>query len=316
MRLLDVDDRLTREWPTAKMMHGYFGACVSGQKAFSSPSIAVCTRRCNAGCLAYYLPRRCGQVRPDKMIAQYAWAIRQQHLFPRYAAIVVASDHMRREYLKYGLDESRVHTIPLFATEARATGSPAAPQIDLLFLGRLTALKGPQELLRAAGRVLIGRPLRVAIAGEGPARRALERMARELETHRPVSVEFTGWVDAAARSALLARTAVLAVPSLWPEPFGLVGLEAGLHGVPAIAFDVGGVREWLQDGVNGFVVRPAGESILRQAMFGDAIAKVLGDQDLRARLSAGARAVAARLNVHVHIAELERVLSCRSAGIS
>jgi glycosyltransferase involved in cell wall biosynthesis len=223
---------------------------------------------------------------------------------------------MRREYLKYGLDESRVHTIPLFATEARATGSPAAPQIDLLFLGRLTALKGPQELLRAAGRVLIGRPLRVAIAGEGPARRALERMARELETHRPVSVEFTGWVDAAARSALLARTAVLAVPSLWPEPFGLVGLEAGLHGVPAIAFDVGGVREWLQDGVNGFVVRPAGESILRQAMFGDAIAKVLGDQDLRARLSAGARAVAARLNVHVHIAELERVLSCRSAGIS
>jgi len=316
MRLLEVDERLTREWPTAKMMHGYFGACVSGQKAFSFPSIAACTRRCDAGCLAYYLPRRCGQLRPDKMVAQYAWAMRQQRLFPRYVAIVVASDHMRREYLRYGLDETRVHTIPLFAAEDCVTCGPAPPPIDVLFLGRLTALKGAQELLGAVGRVLKGRPLRVAIAGEGPARRALERAARELETHQPVSVEFTGWVDAPARSALLARSAVLAVPSLWPEPFGLVGLEAGLHGVPAIAFDVGGVREWLHDGVNGFLVRPADRPTRRQALFGEAIARVLGDPALRARLSTGARAAAARLNLHTHIAELERVLSCRSAGIS
>src|SRR6516164_8435922 len=81
---LDVDDRLTREWPTVKMMHGYFGACVSGQKAFSFPSVVACTRRCDAGCLAYYMPRHCGQLRPHVMLAQYRWAMRQQRLFPRY----------------------------------------------------------------------------------------------------------------------------------------------------------------------------------------------------------------------------------------
>lgn len=317
MRMLDVDDRLTREWPTVKMMHGYFGACVSGQKAFSFPTLVACTRRCDAGCLAYYLPRRCGQLRPDVMLAQYGWAIRQQQLFPRYAGIVVASDHMRREYLRYGVDADRVHTIPLFVSEARKDGVAAAPadaSIDMLFLGRLTSLKGAQELLRAAERtsLLTARPLRVVIAGEGHARPALERQARELAARRPISVEFTGWVDAAERSALLARTCVLVVPSRWPEPFGLVGLEAAQQGVPAVAFDVGGVREWLQDGVSGLLVKPEEGAL----SLGDAIALVLRDGDLRARLSAGACQTAARLSVDAHISQLARVLSCQSAGTS
>ena len=41
------------------------------------------------------------------------------------------------------------------------------------------------------------------------------------------------------------------VPSIWPEPFGQVGPEAGLYGVPAAAFAVGGTPSWLTDGVNG-----------------------------------------------------------------
>lgn len=315
MRPLDVDARLTAEWPTIKMMHGYFGTCVSGHKAFSFPSVVACTRRCDAGCLAYYLPRRCGQLRPDVLVAQYAWAMRQQRLFSRYAEIIVASDHMRREYLRYGLSEKRVHAIPLFVTEHQVPAPTSDPPIDILFLGRLTALKGPQQLLRAVEFVsATGRrwPLRVAIAGEGPGRQALERQARQLDARGWVSVELPGWVNAEARSALLARTCVLAVPSLWPEPFGLVGLEAARLGVPAVAFDVGGVREWLEDGVNGRLVAPVGGA----EAFAGALAAILSDAALRARLSAGARAAAARLDVDAHITELERVLSCRSAGTS
>ena len=62
MRRLDVDARAAAAWPTFKMMHGYFGTCVSGHKAFAFPDVAGCTRICGAGCLAYYLPRRCGQL--------------------------------------------------------------------------------------------------------------------------------------------------------------------------------------------------------------------------------------------------------------
>ena len=44
---------------------------------------------------------------------------------------------------------------------------------------------------------------------------------------------------------------VVVMPSLWPEPFGLVGLEANRRGVPVVAFATGGIPEWLHDGVNG-----------------------------------------------------------------
>ena len=77
------------------------------------------------------------------------------------------------------------------------------------------------------------------------------------------------------KNALFASAALLVVPSVWPEPFGLVGLEAGAHGVPAVAFETGGVGEWLRDGTNGLMAgrRPAVEPLAR------AIAAALADPD-------------------------------------
>ena len=49
------------------------------------------------------------------------------------------------------------------------------------------------------------------------------------------------------------RADLLVVPSLWPEPFGLVGLEAARHRLPVAAFAVGGIPDWLRPGVNGYL---------------------------------------------------------------
>src|ERR1051326_7748811 len=314
MRMLDVDDSLARGWPTVKMMHGYFGAGVSGHKAFSFPTVVPCTRRCDAGCLAFYLPRRCGQLRPDVLFAQYAWARRQQRLFPRYAALVVASDHMRREYLRYGIPSDRIHPIPLFAAPDGPTDIPTAPPIDVLFLGRMTPLKGPETLLRAAAVAAaaqgVRRPLRVVMAGDGQERGHVEQLARDYAERALLTLKLPGWVDARQRASLFARSTLLAVPSRWPEPFGLVGLEAAHHGVPALAFDVGGVRAWLEDGVNGQLIDPGGG----WAGLGKAIAMLLTDEARRARLSAGARAAAARLSVDAHVTALETLFSALLGG--
>lgn len=308
MRRLDVDAALLADWPVVKMMHGYFGTCVSGQKMFLLPSAQACTRRCGPACLALYGPRRCGRLRPLEVVRNYRWAERQRDLFGRYRAIVVASHHMRDEYLAHGVEPGRVHAIPLFA----AAGSPASSNgsaIDVLFLGRITTLKGTRPLARAlnvAGAAL-RRRLSVVIAGEGPAKAALQSA---LANGPWLSAEFPGWVGDSARADLLARSRIVVIPSVWPEPFGLVGLEAAAAGVPAVAFDVGGIRDWLTDGVNGKLVTPPGDGVA----LGTAIADVLRDPEGRARLASGARAVARRFSPDAHVSRVERILeaACRS----
>lgn len=303
LRQLEVEERLLAEWPVVKMMHGYFGTCVSGQKAHAFPRTVACARTFGAACLALYLPRHCGQYRPVQMVGQFRRASRQHALFARYAAIVTASRHMADEYLRHGVDRPRVVAAPLFAAEPAAgpRALPSAPTI--LFAGRMTPIKGGDVLVRAAAAAArrLPAPVRLIMAGRGPEQGRLEALALRLG----VEATFPGWVTGEARTALFRAASLVAVPSLWPEPFGLVGLEAGTHGVPAVAFDVGGIREWLRDGVNGILVRERGSA----DALGDALARLLGDRDRLARAGEGARSIAAELSIAAHLATVERVLA-------
>jgi glycosyltransferase involved in cell wall biosynthesis len=310
MRALSVDERLLREWPVVKMMHGHFGTCVSGQKAFAFPRVVACTRPFGPGCLVHYLPHRCGQANPFVMAQEYRWGLEQRSLFDRYRAVVVASRYMRDEYLRAGVAPAGVHAIPLFAPPHLAEAEPpeGTRPIDVVFLGRMTTLKGPDILVEAAAHAStkIGRPLAVVFAGEGPEREHL----RALSAARGLDARFPGWLTPSARDQLLRDTAIIAVPSRWAEPFGLVGLEGGVFGTPAVAFDAGGIADWLTDRENGRLIGPT-----RGAPgFGDAIAEILQNPDLRRRLAAGARAAAARFSLHNHLTMLLAVLEQAAAA--
>ena len=153
MRRLAVSRSLLAEWPVVKMMHGHFGTCVSGQKAFTFPSVVACTRPFGPGCLAHYLPRRCGQANPFVMMQEYRWGTELRSLFTKWRALVVASRFMRDEYLRAGVPPGTVHAIPLFAPPHRdghAVGRRRPRPVDVVFLGRMTMLKGPDILLEAA----------------------------------------------------------------------------------------------------------------------------------------------------------------------
>jgi glycosyltransferase involved in cell wall biosynthesis len=304
MRELDVEEQLTSRWPVVKMMHGYFGTCISGQKAHTFPGVVPCSRTFGAPCLALYLPRRCGQLRPLKMMPQYRWASRQRALLDRYAHVVVASGHMADEYARHGVAAGRLTTAPLFPTD----GDPAAPrslpaETTVVFAGRMTRIKGGAVLVRAvakAGR-LVKTPVRLVFAGDGPAMSHWQ----DLASRAGVSATFTGWLTGLERTALLRSASLVAVPSLWPEPFGLVGLEAASHGVPAVAFDVGGIREWLQDDVGGRIVREVGDA----DALGRTIALMCSTPGELARLGEGARRAALALGIDRHLDVLERVFS-------
>ena len=305
---LDVDEALMRRWPVVKMMHGFFGTCISSQKAHSFPAVVPCTRVFGAGCLALYGPRRCGPLRPMTAIRSFAWNSKQRHALNRYSAVVVASRYMQDEFVRHGLSATRVTTAPLFPTIEKASTpreTPARPTV--LFAGRMTGLKGPAVLVDAAaiaGR-LLGRPLELVVAGDGPDRPALIDAARSQGLH----ASFPGWVTGETRTAMMRAASVVAVPSLWPEPFGLVGLEAAVHGVPAVAFDVGGISEWLHDGVNGRLVRERGSA----AAFGRTLAATVDDTGLLRRLEQGALGVASRFTVDAHLQKLDAAFAAARA---
>jgi glycosyltransferase involved in cell wall biosynthesis len=300
---LPLDEALTSVCPVVKFMHGYFGTCMGGQKMHAFPDRVACDRVFGGACLTLYFPRRCCRLSPVSFVRDWRWASRQHALLGRYRAIVVASKHMHREYERHGVTADRIRVNPLFPTiQPAASLGPPPAEPTVVFLSRMTSLKGGDVLIRAlphAGRRL-GRPIRLVMAGDGPLRGEWQALASRLG----VQCTFPGWLGGHARTAWLERASLVAIPSTWPEPFGLVGLEAAAVGVPTVAFDVGGISEWLRDEVNGVLVRP-----LTPEALGAALGEVLGDGRRLAGLRAGALRVARAMPLSAHLDRLESIFT-------
>lgn len=310
--LLDssVEQRTLDIAPAVLFAHAYYGTCISGLKTLSQPVATPCSRRFGWQCLAQYYPRRCGGLSPVSMVRQFRLQRERFELLSRYAAIVTGSGHMRREYLAHGVSLDRVINIGLGSDVGCSPriGVGRGNRYDthrLLFAGRMDSLKGGRQLLQALPMVaarLTG-SLHLTFAGDGPQRAEWEALATAIAQDEPrIQVEFQGWVDQDALSRLYEESDLLVVPSLWPEPFGLVGLEALRHRVPAVAFDVGGISEWLKPGING-VLAPGNPPTVQ----GLADAIVAGLRAGRGRLGDGEQVE--RLSAHFSVdAHLQRLL--------
>jgi glycosyltransferase involved in cell wall biosynthesis len=316
-----LEARLLEIAPSVLFAHGYGGMCISGEKTFKNPEIRPCNRRFGWECLLQFYPRRCGGLSPITMWRDYTKEKVRLSLLQKYAAIITASEHMRRELLAHGLPNERVRKIslPISTASKQVAGSRSIDRAPgswrLLFIGRMTWLKGGQILIAAlpivAAELVV--PINVTFAGDGPARAEWQKLATRMRRgeHR-ISIQFIGWMDPAGIRRTLESSDLLVVPSLWPEPFGIVGPKAGQAGVPAAAFDVGGISEWLIDGVNGFMA--AGNS-LSAAAIAAAIVRCLRDAETYSRLCDGARETSRKFEFRAHVgAALELFKSVIDAG--
>ncbi len=287
--------------------HSYYGTCPTGFKRHAFPGVRMCSRRIGPGCLALHYPRRCGGLDPGVMLRSYRIQRRRFQLLREYEAVLVASRHMFEEYLRHGVPRDRLHLAPLPPTGIVPDTEPPSTKgrtDRVLLLGRLTALKGGRYLVDAmhdACRTL-GRSLKLTAAGDGPERRRLEAACRR----RGIAAEFPGWVSAGRRNELLRASDLLAVPSLWPEPFGLAGIEAQCVGLPAVGFAVGGIPDWLDDGVTG-VLAPGDPPTV--AGLAAAMVRVLGDWDAHGMLAHAAWQRSRERSMAAHLEILEPVLA-------
>lgn len=190
------------------------------------------------------------------------WGVGQMstYLASRLCQVVTANSVATRQSIKIaGVDKNKVRVIPCGVPqpvflptrlEARKRLSIQQEIFTIAVAARLVEQKRIPDVIHAAALFAqTGRPVQVIIAGDGPERGALTRLAGE----RGVSAHFFGHLS--QMDDFYAAADVLTLPSE-NESFGMVYVEAGLHGVTSIGVNQGGVPDVIEDGVTGFLVMP------------------------------------------------------------
>jgi len=162
------------------------------------------------------------------------------------APFVSISDHQRRPIPNLNWVRTVHHGMP----GRLLTPQPARPEY-FAFLGRISPEKGVDKAIRIAGAA--GVRLKIAAKVDAADRTYWEEEIKPLVGASP-HVEFIGEINDAQKPAFLSGAHALLFPIDWPEPFGLVMIEAMACGTPVIAFNRGSVPEVVDHGLTGFIV--------------------------------------------------------------
>jgi glycosyltransferase involved in cell wall biosynthesis len=133
-----------------------------------------------------------------------------------------------------------------------------APGTYLAFLGRISPEKGVEQAIAIAQQV--GMPLKIAAKVDRKDREYFQEVVQPLLQNNSL-VEYIGEVGEDNKDAFLGEAYALLFPIDWPEPFGLVMIEAMACGTPVIAYSRGSVPEVLEDGVTGWIVEGIEEAV-------------------------------------------------------
>ena len=178
-----------------------------------------------------------------------------QMVFATFPSIPVISisDAQRRPVLNAGWLRTIHHGLP----ERLLTPQLVKPAY-FAFLGRISPEKAVDRAIWIAKRC--GVPLKIAAKIDAVDRDYFESKIRNQFT--PPDVEYIGEISDGEKSSFLSGAIALLAPIAWPEPFGLVLIEAMACGTPVIAFNRGSVPEIVEDGLTGFVVEDEKEAVV------------------------------------------------------
>lgn len=238
--------------PVVRMVHDHELYCMRGYK-YNYFTRKPCTRAASLFCVfpcLGNLARNRGSAFPIRF-QSLRDKQREIELNRRCDRFFVYSEYSRQELVRNGFEEARIHVhAPIRCDTTPEQASTFSSRNLVLFAGQIIRGKGVDALLRALA--LVPSPFECLILGDGNHRATCEKLARKLGLGS--RVRFAGYVPQPELRSFYSEASVFAVSSLWPEPFGMTGPEAMLCGLPVVAFDVGGIREWLTDGENGFLV--------------------------------------------------------------
>ena len=159
----------------------------------------------------------------------------------RVDCLIALTEFARERFVAAGISAEKITVKPNFVPDPGLPDKTAdTRRIGALFVGRLSPEKGVATLLAAWQRLQA--PL--VIAGDGPMRRQVERIAGR-------GIEYRGHLSAHAIQQAMSAAAFLVIPSEWYEGFPVVIAEAYANGLPVIASRLGAMAELVEDGITG-----------------------------------------------------------------
>ncbi|MEL6643262.1 MAG: glycosyltransferase family 4 protein [Pseudomonadota bacterium] len=237
---------------------------------------------------------------PGDLFEAQKWRLDEK---TRRAKFVACISHFARSQLMYFSDPADWDKLKIIhcgvTPEMYEAGDRDSDGCHLVFVGRVTAVKGLRVLLEAFGHVAGDHSgLRLTIVGDGDDREVLEDMARPLGD----AVYFTGYLSQAEVAETLATADALVLPS-FAEGVPVVLMEAMASGRPVIATRVAGVSELVEDGVSGFLAPPGDAT-----GFADRIVQLASNPDLRKRMGqAGREKVLAEFDIRKEAARIAKL---------
>jgi glycosyltransferase involved in cell wall biosynthesis len=222
----------------------------------------------------------------DNYMETLAWNY-MQWFYSQLDVVYVNSEHYRQSLIQRGIAPERLKILPrgldstLFAPEQRDERfwepyGKKPDEIGLLYVGRISREKNLDVALGAAHKLRgEGLPVRLLIVGDGP----YLKQIRETEPDACC----TGYLQGIDLARAYASSDIFVFPST-TDTFGNVVMEAQASGLPAVVSDMGGPRELVEDGVNGFVTRA-----LNVGSFAAAVRRLTTDADLRKEMGRQAR---------------------------
>jgi glycosyltransferase involved in cell wall biosynthesis len=269
--------------PLVRMVHDHELCCMRSYKYFYF-SRRICTRALSPFCL---FPCGASVVRnhdgrfPIKWVS-YSAKKKELELNRQFHRLIVNSHYMRAEFIRNGFPAEKIELhVPVPPQGEPGFRSSFSDRNLIVYAGQIVRGKGVDVLLEALARVRV--PFECVVLGEGNHRSACEQLSRKLGVAG--RVQFKGFVRSEKLKDYYRECSVVVMSSVWPEPFGMVGIEAMRYGLPVVAFDAGGIREWLIDGQNGYLVpwmdRAAYAARLEELLTDKALARKMGERGLR-----------------------------------
>ena len=229
-------------------------------------------------------------------------SILRYNLIPRtFQRFLCPSQALADDLARHGYPATEGLPLWVELDEVAGQEAPERERDHVLFLGRLVPEKGVEYLVRAMEHVRKARPsATLSIVGGGPELERLEALAGEL--HLSDGVVFHGKVPHEEVKAYFGRATVNVLPSIWCENSPVTCYESYMAGLPMVASRIAGLPAMVVDEETGLLANPRDPADLAEK-----IVRVLGDDDLHARLSEGCRKAHAHFTRERHMARIVEV---------